>query len=73
MRKSIIFLLSLLCATLVIGCEKRAESLDAEYGYVQFRLLKEAQMESSSRSSEELEWLSDATKIPLLCSVRVRQ
>lgn len=66
MRKSIIFLLSLLCATLVIGCEKRAESLDAEYGYVQFRLLKEAQMESSSRSSEELEWLSDATKITVV-------
>ena len=66
MRKSIIFLLSLLCATLVIGCQKRAESLDAEYGYVQFRLLKEAQMESSSRSSEELEWLSDATKITVV-------
>ena len=66
MRKSIIFLLSLLCATLVIGCDKRAESLDAEYGYVQFRLLKEAQMESSSRSSEELEWLSDATKITVV-------
>lgn len=66
MRKSIIFLLSLLCATLVIGCEKRAESLDAEYGYVQFRLLKEAQMEPSSRSSEELEWLSDATKITVV-------
>ena len=66
MRKSIIFLLSLLCATLVIGCEQRAESLDAEYGHVQFRLLKEAQMESSSRSSEELEWLSDATKITVV-------
>ena len=66
MRKSIIFLLSLLCATLVIGCEKSVESLDAEYGYVQFRLLKEAQMESSSRSSEELEWLSDATKITVV-------
>lgn len=66
MRKSIIFLLSLLCATLVIGCEKRVESLDAEYGHVQFRLLKEAQMESSSRSSEELEWLSDATKITVV-------
>ena len=66
MRKSIIFLLSLLCATLVIGCEKSVESLDAEYGHVQFRLLKEAQMESSSRSSEELEWLSDATKITVV-------
>ena len=66
MRKSIIFLLSLLCATLVIGCEQRAESLDAEYGHVQFRLLKEAQMEPSSRSSEELEWLSDATKITVV-------
>ena len=66
MRKSIIFLLSLLCATLVIGCEQRAESLDAEYGYVQFRLLKEAQMVPSSRSSEELEWLSDATKITVV-------
>ena len=66
MRKSIIFLLSLLCATLVIGCEQRAESLDAKYGYVQFRLLKEAQMVPSSRSSEELEWLSDATKITVV-------
>ena len=55
----------MLCATLV-GCEKRTESLDAEYGYVQFRLLKEAQMEASTRATYELEWLSEASKITVV-------
>ena len=65
MRNTIIVLLSILCATLV-GCEKRRESLDAEYGYVQFRLLKEAQMEASTRATYELEWLSEASKITVV-------
>lgn len=53
-------------AMLFIGCEKSAESLDAEYGHVQFRLLKEAQIEAESRATEELEWLSDAAKITVV-------
>ena len=65
MRNTIILLLSLLTVALA-GCEQRSESLDAEYGYVQFRLLKEAQMDSSTRSTEELEWLSEAAKITVI-------
>ena len=55
----------MLCATLV-GCEQRTESLDAEYGYVQFRLLKEAQMDTVTRATNELEWLSEASKITVV-------
>ena len=65
MRNTIILLLSLLTVALV-GCEQRTESLDAEYGYVQFRLLKEAQMEASTRATGELEWLSEASKITVV-------
>ena len=55
----------MLCATLV-GCEQRTESLDAEYGYVQFRLLKEAQMDTATRATGELEWLAEASKITVV-------
>lgn len=65
MRNTIILLLSMLCATLV-GCEQRTESLDAEYGYVQFRLLKEAQMDTATRATGELEWLAEAAKITVV-------
>ena len=65
MRNTIILLLSLLTIALV-GCEQRTESLDAEYGYVQFRLLKEAQMDTSTRATGELEWLSEASKITVV-------
>ena len=53
-----------LCSlTLILcSCDKHGDSLDAEYGYVQFRLLKEAQM-NESRATDALEWLSDAHKI----------
>lgn len=58
---------ALLCLTAMLfsGCEKQSDSLDAEYGYVQFRLLKEAQMEDS-RATDALEWLSDAHKVTVI-------
>ena len=65
MRNTIILLLSLLTVALA-GCEQRTESLDAEYGYVQFRLLKEAQMDTATRATDELEWLSEASKITVV-------
>ena len=65
MRNTIILLLSLLTVALA-GCEQRPESLDAEYGYVQFRLLKEAQMDTATRATDELEWLSEASKITVV-------
>ena len=58
---------ALLCLTAMLfsGCEKQSDNLDAEYGYVQFRLLKEAQMEDS-RATDALEWLSDAHKVTVI-------
>ena len=47
------------------SCEKSVESIDAEYGYVQFRILKEAQMDES-RAADALEWLSEAHKITVI-------
>ena len=49
---------------MLCGCSTEGESIDAEYGYVQFRLVKESQLnEAESRASDRLEWLSDAHKI----------
>lgn len=54
----------LLATALFAGCQKQHDSLDAEYGYVQFKLLKESQMpEDETRSSDRLDWLSEAHKI----------
>ncbi len=49
--------------TLLVGCNKSDEQIDVEYGYVQFRLIKEAQMDNTSRATDRLEWLSEAHKI----------
>ena len=54
----------LLSATLLGSCQKQGDELDAEYGYVQFRLLKASQLaEDATRATDKLEWLSDAHKI----------
>ena len=52
-------------AMMFSSCEKSVESFDAEYGYVQFRILKEAQMDES-RATDALEWLSEAHKITVI-------
>lgn len=69
MRKiySLIWLALLFATTIVAGgCERTTESLDAEYGYVQFRLVKDAQLEAESRATETLEWLAEAHKITVV-------
>ena len=60
---------TLLCAllTFATSCERSSDDYVAEYGHVQFKLLKTTQMESSStRAATELEWLSDAHKITVV-------
>ena len=63
-----LFYTLLLCgaAILVGSCERTTESLDATYGYVQFRLVKESQLDADSRAAEALEWLSEAHKISVI-------
>lgn len=68
MRKTLILLWGAVlcaCAALLSSCEKQSESIDSEYGYVQFRLVKEAQLEDS-RATDMLEWLSEAHKITVV-------
>ena len=64
---------SLICAALFCtialvlgGCERTTDTLDAEYGYVQFQLVKEAQLQEKSRAVDALEWLSEAHKITVV-------
>lgn len=60
-------ILLVVVAIVVCGCEERGESYDADYGYVQFRLLKTSQMETSAtRATDALDWLSDAHKIKVV-------
>ena len=63
-----LFYTLLLCgaAILVGSCERTTENLDATYGYVQFRLVKESQLDADSRATETLEWLSEAHKISVI-------
>lgn len=59
--------LLLAIVTIFGSCEKRSESLDADYGYAQFRILKASQLEDdATRASDALEWLSDAHKIKIV-------
>ena len=54
-------------ALLLGSCDKQQASLDVEYGYVQFHLVKASQLESfDTRSTDALEWLSDACKITVV-------
>ena len=60
---------TLLCLGLVllaIGCEHDSSDPAAEYGHVQFRLVKAAQAKSATRASDALDWLSDAHKIEIV-------
>ena len=60
-------LLSLAILLSVVGCQKEASDMDAQYGYVQFKLVKEASMESSAtRATDVLERLADAYKIKVV-------
>lgn len=60
--KILCFALLAVASTAVGSCEKHDDNLDAEYGYVQFHILKEAQM-PESRATDALDWLSEAHKI----------
>ena len=55
-------LLTLAMTLLGSSCQKQVEEPGTEYGYVQFRLLKEASLEQS-RATYPIEWLSEAHKI----------
>lgn len=59
-------LLCLGLVLLVLGCERESSDPTAEYGYVQFRLVKATHVESSTRATDALDWLSDAHKIEIV-------
>lgn len=58
----------LVVATLVAGCSKSDDNmLNADYGYVQFKVVKSTAMqESATRATDALEWLSEAHKIAVV-------
>ncbi len=47
-----------------IGCEKSGQSIDADYGYVQFKVVKNSAL--ATRTAEALEWMADACKITVV-------
>jgi len=60
-------ILLVVAAIVVCGCEEHGESYDADYGYVQFRLVKAPLTDSSAtRATDALDWLSDAHKIKVV-------
>ena len=65
-------LLLLATAILTSSCQEQPENLDAEYGYVQFRLLKESQIDSDDTRASRLEWLADAKKIGIVIQLEGR-
>lgn len=49
------------------GCESSDDALQADYGYVQFMVVKNSALEeSSTRATDALEWLSDACKVTVV-------
>lgn len=56
--------LGILATMLLCGCERQPESIDAEYGYVQFQIVRSSQLDTTR--AESLEWLSDASKIEIV-------
>ena len=49
------------------GCEQTGDELTADYGYVQFQLVKASQHDSlATRAQDSLEWLYDACKITVV-------
>lgn len=65
-RANIKSICSLLLATLLlfnIGCESEGDSLTADYGYVQFKVVKSQDAEMATRATDALEYLSDAHKL----------
>ena len=65
MRHKLLLFLGSILLLAFAGCQKGDDNLEAKYGYVQFRLLKAAQMEES-RATDALEWLSEAHKITVI-------
>lgn len=67
-RNTLKYALFCLCLVMmVVGCERQSDEPATEYGYVQFRLLKAAQLEAeASRATDALEWLSEAHKIEVV-------
>ena len=61
---------SLVAAMLLIatfGCEREDNTLQADYGYVQFKVVKNSTIEEApTRATDALEWLSDACKITVV-------
>lgn len=49
------------------GCERDGDTTEAQYGYVQFKVVKmSATEDTASRATDILEWLSEATKITVV-------
>lgn len=63
-----IWAIVLAAAMMLMGsCERAGEDAVAEYGYVQFHLVKASQLtQNDSRAADALEWLSDACKITVV-------
>ena len=58
------------CALLLVGgCDYQGDSLAADYGYVQFHLVKASQLTEEDTRADKLEWLSDACKIKVVMQV----
>ena len=72
MRHRLLYIFSTIFTIAVIslaGCKRESVdevSLDAEYGYVQFRLVKEGHAEEQSRATDALEWLAEAHKVTVV-------
>ena len=72
MRHRLLYIFSTIftiAAISLAGCKRESVdevSLDAEYGYVQFRLVKEGHAEEQSRATDALEWLAEAHKVTVV-------
>ena len=64
LKNIVLCVVTMLLMVAAIGCEKSGQSIDADYGYVQFKVVKNSAL--ATRTAEALEWMADACKITVV-------
>lgn len=64
LKNRVLCVVTMLLMVAAIGCEKSGQSIDADYGYVQFKVVKNSAL--ATRTAEALEWMADACKITVV-------
>ena len=65
LKSSVLFVIAIILSVVQVGCSRidQPDYRDENYGYVQFKVYKEASYQNTKAVMPQLEYLSDATKV----------